>query len=213
MKDLTALLLALALCLPLSACSSPDPGTPAGESVPIPESSAASSEAELPQEENSSLPEEEPEIEEEPAADLLPEVEAMAYLFDVQVVLDSLTADLEQYSRLSADAENFPQRSAEIMEEMQGAFAEIAALSAPEGYMEVSDLAAEAAGDMEAVIPLVEEAFRLGRDTAEGSQALQEANSHFRTAVGWLEQNGAILAHPVEERLETAPSGDPEETD
>ena len=100
MKDLTALLLALALCLPLSACSSPDPGTPAGESVPIPESSAASSEAELPQEENSSLPEEEPEIEEEPAADLLPEVEAMAYLFDVQVVLDSLTADLEQYSRL-----------------------------------------------------------------------------------------------------------------
>ena len=120
MKDLTALLLALALCLPLSACSSPDPGTPAGESVPIPESSAASSEAELPQEENSSLPEEEPEIEEEPAADLLPEVEAMAYLFDVQVVLDSLTADLEQYSRLSADAENFPQRSAEIMVRCRG---------------------------------------------------------------------------------------------
>ena len=79
--------------------------------------------------------------------------------------------------------------------------------------MEVSDLAAEAAGDMEAVIPLVEEAFRLGRDTAEGSQALQEANSHFRTAVGRLEQIGAILAQPVEERLETAPSGDPEETD
>ena len=179
MKHLTPLL-ALLLTLSFSGCvAKQEPIPPAGDtqtsqSVPAPEK------------QKPPVPAGSPRREERPAEELenlLPEVEAMAYLFDVQVILDSLTAELEQYNQLSAQEETFPRRSVEIMQQMQQAFAKIAALPAPDAYAQVTTLAGSAADRMDTVAGQVEEAFCLGLGTPEGAALLREANTGLNTAV------------------------------
>ena len=197
MKHLTPLL-ALLLMLSFSGCAAkqepipPTGDTQTSQSVPAPDK------------QKPPVPAGSPRREERPAEELenlLPEVEAMAYLFDVQVILDSLTAELEQYSQLSAQEETFPRRSVEIMQQMQQAFAKIAALPAPDAYAQVTTLAGSAADRMDTVAGQVEEAFRLGLGTPEGAALLREANTGLNAAVAQLEQIGAIIARPVPEQL------------
>lgn len=143
------------------------------------------------------------ESSQDPGAD--PEAEVAVsvtgYLFDQQMLLDEMNRALEQYSRLSPEAERFPQRSVEVMRMMQRQFEAMAALTPPEGYEEVVPLAEGAASTMEEVAGLVEQAFAAGLDTQEGADQLASAQQEFSEAVTALEEITTLLGQDPDELL------------
>ena len=187
---LPAVLLALLLtgCTAAPAAEGP---SPAEETEPSP--SAAESQVSGPEASS-----EEDLAEDEP---LDPEVEAIAYQLDVQLILDSLTEDLEGYRLLDTGDESFPERSVSIMRTMGASFQAIADLDTPDGYREIPALAGEAAGIMDQVAAGVEEAFALGPGTGEGAAALREAQQQMAGAVDRLSRITEILAEPLSDHL------------
>lgn len=187
---LPAVLLALLLtgCTAAPAAESP---SPTEETEPSP--SAAESQVSEPEASS-----EEDLAEDEP---LDPEVEAIAYQLDVQLILDSLTEDLEGYRLLDTGDESFPERSVSIMRTMGASFQAIADLDTPDSYREIPALAGEAAGIMDQVTAGVEEAFALGPGTGEGAAALREAQQQMAGAVDRLSRITEILAEPLSDHL------------
>ena len=115
MTPVKTILPAVLLALLLTGCTAA-PATESPSSAEETEPSPSAAESQVSEPEASS---EEDLAEDEP---LDPEVEAIAYQLDVQLILDSLTEDLEGYRLLDTGDESFPERSVSIMRTMGASF-------------------------------------------------------------------------------------------